>query len=105
MNKKIFIWIGVFWLAIILIFSTIVVSKQMNFIRSRNLGFSKENVVYLPLNNVFFEKSDALKTELRKNPNILNVTRTSSQLGLYPKWSMTIHEWEGNAGQQELNVP
>ncbi|MFC1898572.1 ABC transporter permease [Candidatus Cloacimonadota bacterium] len=94
-----------FTLSIILIFSTIVVSKQMNFIRSRNLGFNKENVVYLPLNNVFFEKSDALKTELMKNPNILSVTRTSSQLGLYPKWSMTIREWEGNAGQQELNLP
>jgi putative ABC transport system permease protein len=94
-----------FTLSIILIFSTIVVSKQMSFIRSRNLGFSKDNVVYLPLNNTFYEKSDALKTELLKNPNIKSVTRTSSQLGLHPKWSMTIHEWEENEGQQELNLP
>jgi putative ABC transport system permease protein len=94
-----------FTLSIILIFSTIVVSKQMSFIRSRNLGFEKENVVYLPLNNTFYEKSDALETELMKNPNIKSVTRTSSLLGLGPKWSMTIAEWEGNEGQQELNLP
>jgi len=94
-----------FTLSIILIFSTIVVSKQMNFIRSRNLGFDKSNVVYLPLNNIFYEKSDAFKTELMKNPDILNVTRTSSQLGLGPKWSMGIQDWEGNEGQQEINVP
>ena len=94
-----------FTLSIILIFSTIVVSNQMKYIRNRKLGFSKENVVYLPLNNKFFEKSEALKNELLKNPNIKSVTRTSSQLGLYPKWSTTIDQWEGNDGQQELNLP
>ncbi|MCF7794607.1 MAG: ABC transporter permease [Candidatus Cloacimonetes bacterium] len=94
-----------FTLSIILIFSTLVVSRQMNFIRSENLGFNKENVIYLPLNNTFFQKSDILKYELLKNPEILCVTRTSSYLGLGPKWSMSVDNWEGNGGEQKLNLP
>jgi putative ABC transport system permease protein len=94
-----------FTLSTILIFSTIVVSRQIQFIRSRNLGFNKENVVYLPLNNVFYERSDALKAELLQNPQILSVTRTSSKLGMAAKWSMTVENWEGNNGETSINLP
>ena len=94
-----------FTLSTILIFSTIVVAKQIKFIQNQNLGFNRQNVVYLPLNNDFYEHSDALKEELLKDPNILNVTRTSSKLGLGPKWSMTIENWEGNNGESTLTLP
>ena len=94
-----------FSLSIMLIFSTVVVSKQMLYIRNRNLGFNKENVVYLPLNNSYSEKTEAFKEELLRNPNVLNVTRTSSRTGIGPKWSMGVDQWEGNAGEKELNLP
>ena len=94
-----------FTLSIMLIFSTIVVSKQMVFIRNRNLGFNKENIVYLPLNNSYCEKSDAFKEELLRDPNVLNVTRTSNKTGISPKWSMGVRQWEGNAGEEEIDLP
>ena len=94
-----------FTLSTILIFSTIVVSKQIQFIRSRNLGFDEENVVYLPLNNAYYERYDALKAELLQNPQIASVTRTSSKLGMAAKWSMTVENWEGNNGEISLNLP
>ncbi len=94
-----------FALSVILIFCTIIVSQQIGFIRNKNLGFNKENIVYLPLNNSYYDTYDSFKEELLKNPNVLSVSATSNYVGVSPKWSTTIDKWEGNAGEQEMIVP
>jgi len=94
-----------FTLSVLLIFSTLVISKQMTFIRNYNLGFSRENIVYLPLNKGYLDNSDSFKEELLKYPTIKYVTRTSSKLGIAPKWSATINEWTGNTNERTLNLP
>jgi len=38
-----------FVLSIVLIISTIIISRQVNFIQNQNLGFDRENLVYIPL--------------------------------------------------------
>ncbi len=70
---------GQFALAIIAIVCTLVISNQMNFIRNTNLGFDKENVIYLTLgNNYNSGVYNALKTELKNLPEITNASYSNS---------------------------
>jgi putative ABC transport system permease protein len=61
-----------FVIATILVFAVLVIHKQVDFLQSKNLGFEKENVLYIPtvgkLKQEFHQKR--LKNELLKNSNI-----------------------------------
>ena len=70
---------GQFALAIIAIVCTLVISNQMNFIRNTNLGFDKENVIYLTLgNNYNSGVYNSFKTELKKLPEVANASYSNS---------------------------
>lgn len=94
-----------FGLSVILIFATLTVSDQIKFLQSNDLGFDKTNVIYLPTNSQYAAKSETLKEQLKNHKDIESVTFTSSHLGLGPKWSTSVEQWEGNAGEQTLNLP
>jgi len=91
-----------FLLSITLIIATMVVSDQMRFIRNRNLGFNKEQIVYLPLNQDLKSKYSTLKSELLQNSGILHVTASSSKLGVRAYGSTDVNQWEGNPGERSL---
>ncbi|WP_259068580.1 ABC transporter permease [Mucilaginibacter sp. X4EP1] len=65
-----------FVLSIILIIGTIVVSRQINYIQSINLGFDKENMVYIPLEGNLNAQYQVLKNEALQMPGIQSITRT-----------------------------
>ena len=54
-----------------------VVSKQINFIRNKNLGFNKKNILYLPFNGVGTHY-ESFKDELFKNTSVINITAKNS---------------------------
>jgi putative ABC transport system permease protein len=62
-----------FSLSIILILSTIIVVQQLHFLKNKDLGFRKENIVYLPIKDNVVRNYDLFKTRLLQNPNILSV--------------------------------
>ena len=87
-----------FGVSIALISSTLVVFRQMRFIQNLNLGFSKEQLVIIPLNdNKILSKIASFKQELTKNPNILAATATSGLPGEMI-WVASI-EYEGSNNQ------
>jgi putative ABC transport system permease protein len=62
-----------FFIAIVIIISTIVVSDQLHFLKNKDLGFEKENVVVLELqDSAFRSKVESFKEALLPNPSILN---------------------------------
>ena len=83
-----------FTLSVIMIIGTLVVSRQIDYIRNKKLGLEKENLAYVRMSGEFEEKYEAAKQELLKNPNITNVTVTS-QLPTYVAQSTSGWEWEG----------
>jgi ABC-type antimicrobial peptide transport system permease subunit len=91
-----------FAISIILIICTMVVSGQLDFMKNKKLGFARDNIIYLPLNNSLRAHHDSFKSELLANSNIKTVTSTSSRVGIAPKWSSHIFTWEGNDTEQEL---
>lgn len=60
--------------SIILIVCVSVVSGQLDYMQSRNLGFDEEHVVVLPSSPSIIFSLEGFKTRLLQNPNILSVS-------------------------------
>jgi predicted permease len=67
-----------FSISVILIISTLVIYKQLQFIKNRDIGFNKENLLYIPMPQVGDLKNnkDAMKATLAQYPDISNYTFT-----------------------------
>jgi len=64
-----------FVLSVVLIISTIIISRQVNFTQTQNLGYDRENLVYLPLDGELAGKYATLKEEASSMPGIEMMTR------------------------------
>jgi putative ABC transport system permease protein len=83
-----------FLLTIVLIISTIVVNRQLHFIKGQKLGFDKERVLCVKLHGDLNKKAEVIKSELIKNPHV----KDASAVSLLPaqiRRSTIISEWEG----------
>lgn len=68
-------------IAIAIIIGTSVATRQLNFMQNLDLGFDKELTVMVDMYGDTNEKFDLLSTELKNQPNVLDVTATSQRLG------------------------
>jgi hypothetical protein len=68
-----------FVLSIVLIIGTIVVSGQLNYVQSINLGYDRENLVYIPLDGDLTGKYKLFKEEALQLPGVSEVSRISQQ--------------------------
>lgn len=56
-----------FVVSIVLLVGTVVVYRQLQFIKNKNLGYEKSNLLYMPMSGEIWSKQDALRIELKKN--------------------------------------
>jgi putative ABC transport system permease protein len=71
-----------FMISVAVIACTLVMTSQMRYISHLSLGFERENRVNVTLRGVdTITASDAIKTELGRNPNVLGVSWASSTMG------------------------
>lgn len=70
-----------FMISIVLIISTLVVSRQMEFIRKKDLGFNKEQIVIIDKAFALGKNTEAFKNEIRKMPDVVAVGATSARVG------------------------
>jgi putative ABC transport system permease protein len=66
-----------FTISIALIVSTLVIYKQLSYIRNKQLGYNKENTIILPLDQQTTAVFDQLRTELMKSGRVTAVSRAS----------------------------
>jgi len=93
-----------FSLSILLIIGTIVVYKQLNYMKNKKLGWDKEHLVYIPLRTDDIKKSyEVLKTELAKDPRVLGITGTD-QLPSYISSNAGGADWEGKDPNQQVLI-
>jgi putative ABC transport system permease protein len=83
-----------FVLAISFLAGTLVVQDQLEYIRARDLGFEKENILTFTANRNLRQQFDAFKAELLTLPGVLDVTATSSKLSNINE-STDMVEWNG----------
>lgn len=71
-----------FAIATFLIISSLVVSGQLNYIKNKNLGFNKDQIINIPLQSpVNPQKLARMKAELRDMPGILKVSASANRPG------------------------
>jgi putative ABC transport system permease protein len=67
-----------FVISIVLIISTLVVKQQLHYIQNTNLGYSRDQVVVLPMDRQVRKAMGAFKTELLASPNVRSVSASTS---------------------------
>jgi putative ABC transport system permease protein len=70
-----------FTVSVIMIICTLVVFRQLNYLKTMDQGFDQENVVGLQLNGPMARKYPVLKLALRENPDIKYVGGTNTPIG------------------------
>jgi putative ABC transport system permease protein len=90
--------ISQFTIAIVLIIGTLVVYKQLHYIRNRDLGFSRDQVLSIYMSQTIQPSYPALKEEFLKHPSVLHVTAASNR----PNQVGNINPvyWEGRGPDQ-----
>ena len=68
-----------FCISVLLINCTLVILKQLNFIRTTELGYNREHILVSPIRDVtMWRNFESIKNTLLQNPNIAGVTRSDN---------------------------
>jgi putative ABC transport system permease protein len=70
-----------FFVSVLMIICTLVVFRQLNYLKTMDKGFDQTNVIGLELNGAMNRKYPVLKQVLRENQNIKYVTSTDTPIG------------------------
>jgi putative ABC transport system permease protein len=73
--------VGQFTSAVFLMIATVFVLKQLDFMQKKDPGFTRDQVVTIPLDNITSRKFDLLKQQLSGNTLITAVTGAQDNLG------------------------
>jgi ABC-type antimicrobial peptide transport system permease subunit len=90
-----------FVLSIVFITATIIVSKQVHYMQTKDLGFDKENLMYMPFQGDLLNKYEVYKQELSGMPGIEAVTRSTqapSHIGAH----VYDIDWDGKNPQSHV---
>lgn len=69
-----------FGFAVVLIISTIVILKQIDLAKSRDLGYEQEGLITIPLTDEIDEKYDLIKQDLERTGHVVSMTRANSSV-------------------------
>jgi ABC-type antimicrobial peptide transport system permease subunit len=90
-----------FTLSTVLIVGTLVVKSQVSFIMNRELGMTKENIVYHLMQKKTRDSVAVVRDELVKNPDILSVTSCSSLPFDIQNWIGYL-DWQGRSSEHRV---
>jgi putative ABC transport system permease protein len=79
--------VGQFTISLILLSSVLILSKQMKFIQSKNLGYNKEQLLIINNTNLLDKNIENFKNQIMANPQFLSV----SESGFLPSPSNRTH--------------
>jgi putative ABC transport system permease protein len=87
-----------FSLSIFMIIAMIGVNKQLKFLKTKKLGYDQGNVISMGLDQEISRQFQAIQTELMRNPAIIAVTRSSSNMQTVSTTTGgDAVSWEGNS--------
>lgn len=64
-----------FALSAILIVGMIIIYQQLDYVQTKNLGYNRENLLYIPMEGGLINKYDLLKEEAGKLPGIVSISK------------------------------
>lgn len=91
-----------FALSVTLIISTLIMKNQLQFIRSQDLGYNTEHVIYIPLNQLDgLEVANDFRTAMGGHADIVDITATGVTVGFQGSYGYGV-EYEGE--RKNINV-
>ena len=90
-----------FTLSIVLIISTILISRQIYFVQTASSGYNRENLLYIPVEGNLLEKLDVFKTEALKLPGVKNITELTEAPTEMNNGTLSIG-WEGKDPKEHI---
>ncbi|MEK6783704.1 MAG: ABC transporter permease [Bacteroidota bacterium] len=89
-----------FTFTVILVAGSIIIYKQLDFLRDKKLGFDKSQLIYLETDNLSKEHAQLLKSDFQKQSAIIGASSTSN--GLIDVINSTVgFEWEGKSSEED----
>jgi putative ABC transport system permease protein len=80
-------------ISIVLIAGTLMIMKQLNFLKHKDLGFSPEQIMCVEINDNIKAQQDAFKNELLQIPGVLQAAYSGNQMG--HDWSNWVNDIDG----------
>ncbi|MBS1620941.1 MAG: ABC transporter permease [Bacteroidetes bacterium] len=68
-----------FAISAFLIVATFIIQNQLHFIQNKDLGFDREHIVVLPLDQKMRDNLNTIKTEFKTNPDVLSLAKASNE--------------------------
>jgi len=95
--------VGQFSLSIFLIIGTVFIYRQLNFIRNKDLGYNKENIVVMGVSTKMRMNYESIKNELLQNSDIIDVSYASESPS-YVGSSVSAVDWDGRMPDENINL-
>jgi len=92
-----------FTLSVFLIIGTLIISRQLSFIRNIDLGFNREHIIHLSIHGELHEKYNAIRERFLQNPDVLHVT-ASMTLPTNIQGSPGTPMWEGRPPDTKMEI-
>jgi putative ABC transport system permease protein len=67
-----------FSICIFLIAATFIIQQQLRFIQQKEMGYNREHVIVMGIDQKIIDKIDVFKAELKTNPNIVAVSKAQN---------------------------
>ena len=83
-----------FTLSIMLIVGMMVIYRQMNYIQTRNIGYDKENLVYIPIEGDLVKNYNVFKQQALQLPGVAEVSKMRNSPTVIEHHTTSI-EWQG----------
>ncbi len=92
-----------FTLSIGLIIGTTIIYKQIRYMKYKDLGITKDNILCAKVNDLA-EDFESIKSELASNPNILKVTATFAPPAYASLGTRQLDAWEGKKPGERFDM-
>ena len=92
-----------FTLSVVLIVSTIVVYRQLDFVKNKDIGIDLDNMIYIPMRGKMTQKYDLVRNKLFESPLVTDITRGTS-LPFHVGSNSGSFNWEGKDPNDEVLI-
>ncbi len=93
-----------FSISVILIAATLVVQRQYEYLRSKDLGYDRENLISIPKWEGFYDHYPAVRQRLLEHPSVIGVTSVARSLTQTYSYSNSLWSWEGKGDDEEILI-
>jgi putative ABC transport system permease protein len=92
-----------FSLSIFLIIGTLIVSRQLSYMRNIDLGFNREHIIHLSIHGELHDKYESIRDRFLQKPDVLHVT-ASMALPTNIQSSPGTPMWEGRPPDAKMEI-